>query len=81
MNIIVARSVSVVVVVVLCMIDAINVVACPSCKEGLRPGSAEAAAGEAFSISVLFMLAVPMLIVGTFAAVLVKKMKQTETEG
>ena len=49
--------------------------ACPSCKEGFRPGSAEAVAGEAFSASVMFMLIVPMLIVGSFAVVLVRKMK------
>jgi len=58
-----------------------QVQACPSCKEGFKAGTTEAAAGEAFSISVLFMLGVPMLIVGGFAVVLVRKMKQVEKEG
>ena len=70
------------IVVLVCLAGSVSqAVACPACKEGFKPGSAEAAAGEAFSISVLFMLAVPMLIVGTFAVVLVRKMKHVEKEG
>ena len=65
-------------VIVMLVIMATDVMACPSCKEGFRPGSAEAVAGSAFSASVMFMLAVPMLIFTTFTVVLVRRMKKVE---
>ena len=52
-----------------------EVLACPSCKEGFKAGSPEAAAGDAFSASVIFMLVVPTLIVATFTVVIAKKLK------
>jgi len=64
--------------IVLFITVATEALACPSCKEGFRPGSAEALAGEAFSASVMFMLAVPTLIVSGFAVVLVRRMKKVE---
>lgn len=53
-------------------------VACPACKEGFRPGTTEALAGEGYSMSVLFMLAVPLFIVSTFTVVMVRRMKKVD---
>lgn len=58
--------------------SAMQALACPACKEGFKPGTAEAAAGSAFSMSVMFMLAVPTLIVTSFTIVLVRRMKKVE---
>ncbi len=58
--------------------SATQALACPACKEGFKPGSVEAAAGSAFSMSVMFMLAVPLLIVTSFTVVLVRRMKKVE---
>lgn len=55
-----------------------QVLACPSCKEGFSAGSPEAAAGDAFSASVIFMLVVPTLIVTTFTVVIARKIKSND---
>lgn len=74
-NTIIQRALPVIVMFLSVVTEAL---ACPSCKEGFRPGTAEAVAGEAFSASVMFMLAVPTLIVSGFAVVLVRRMKKVE---
>ena len=57
-----------------------DLLACPSCKEGFKPGSPEAAAGDAYSASVIFMLVVPMLIVTTFTVVIARRLKDVEKD-
>ena len=65
---------------VLLLYSASEVLACPSCKEGFKPGSPEAAAGDAYSASVIFMLVVPMLIVTTFTVVIARRLKEVEKD-
>lgn len=72
------RSIAWITVVILLLCVAPDSIACPSCKEGFRPGTTEALAGEGYSWSVLFMLAVPMAIVSTFTVVLVRRLKKVE---
>lgn len=69
---------TVLIVIVLLLASGHDSVACPSCKEGYRPGTTEALAGEGYSWSVLFMLAVPMAIVSTFTVVLVRRLKKVD---
>lgn len=72
------RSIAWITVVILLLCVVPESIACPSCKEGFRPGTTEALAGEGYSWSVLFMLAVPMAIVSTFTVVLVRRLKKVE---
>ncbi len=72
------RHIAWITVVILLLCVAPESMACPSCKEGFRPGTTEALAGEGYSWSVLFMLAVPMAIVSTFTVVLVRRLKKVE---
>lgn len=72
------RSLLWIVVVLVLLLTAPDLLACPSCKEGFRPGTTEALAGEGYSWSVLFMLAVPMAIVSTFTVVLVRRLKKVD---
>lgn len=52
-----------------------RVVACPSCSDNFTKGSANAALGEAYSWSVLFMLAVPISIVTAFGVAMWRKQR------
>jgi uncharacterized membrane protein len=49
------------------------VLACPSCSDNFTKGSANASIGEAYSWSVLFMLAVPLFIVTMFVVMMWRK--------
>jgi len=49
--------------------------ACPSCTDNFTKGSANAAVGDAYSMSVLFMLVVPISILTGFTVVIVRKMR------
>lgn len=53
-----------------------NALACPNCKDGYASGADGASLGDSYSISVLFMLAVPTTIVTIFGLVLARKIKQ-----
>lgn len=50
--------------------------ACPACKDGYAAGSKQAKIGEAYSISVLFMLGVPMTIVTVAGIAYIRHMKR-----
>lgn len=49
--------------------------ACPSCTDNFTKGSANASVGDAYSMSVLFMLVVPLSILSVFIVVIVRKMR------
>lgn len=49
--------------------------ACPSCSDNFAKGSANASVGDSYSMSVLFMLVVPLTILSTFIVVIVRKMR------
>ncbi|CAN5508019.1 hypothetical protein BH10BAC6_BH10BAC6_10570 [soil metagenome] len=49
--------------------------ACPSCSDNFTKGSANASVGDSYSMSVLFMLVVPLSILSTFIVVIVRKMR------
>lgn len=58
-------------------LSCVNVVqACPACKDGYAAGSKQAAIGEAYSISVLFMLSMPLTILSVAGVVYVRHMKK-----
>lgn len=54
--------------------------ACPACKEGYSPGSKQAAIGESYSISVLFMLAMPITIVTVAGVAYARHMKRIKND-
>jgi hypothetical protein len=49
--------------------------ACPSCSDNFTKGSANASVGDSYSMSVLFMLVVPLSILSAFIVVIVRKMR------
>lgn len=51
--------------------------ACPNCKDGIANGP-NASIGDAYSMSVVFMLAVPTVILTVATIVIAKKLKQVE---
>lgn len=50
--------------------------ACPACKDGYTAGTKQAAIGEAYSISVLFMLGMPLTILTVAGVAYVRHMKK-----
>ncbi|MCO6466401.1 MAG: hypothetical protein J5I53_07285 [Bradyrhizobiaceae bacterium] len=58
------------------LVGTLNVKACPACKDGYAAGSKQAAIGESYSISVLFMLGVPFTIVTVAGVAYVRHMKR-----
>lgn len=60
---------------VLCALSS-TATACPACKDGYAAGSKQAAIGEAYSISVLFMLAMPLTIMSVAGIAYVRHMKK-----
>ena len=54
---------------------AVDVLACPGCKDGFATG-ANAGLGEAYTWSILFMLGVPATIVTAFTIVIIRRLKQ-----
>lgn len=67
----VVRVIALIVVVV--AMSSQTLLACPSCSDNFTKGSANASLGEAYSWSVLFMLAVPLFIVTTFVLMMWKR--------
>lgn len=53
-----------------------TVTSCPACKEGYAAGSKQAAIGQSYSISVLFMLGVPFTIVTIAGIAYARHMKR-----
>lgn len=51
---------------------------CPGCKQGYDAGSVNASVGDAYSMSVIFMLAVPATLVTVFTIVLTRRLKNIE---
>jgi predicted small secreted protein len=49
--------------------------ACPNCKDGIANGP-NASIGDAYSMSVVFMLTVPITILTVFTVVIARKLKQ-----
>jgi hypothetical protein len=71
------RKFYIVVKVATMLLFAVNyALACPNCKDGYASGADGASLGDSYSISVLFMLAVPTTIVAIFGLVLARKVKQ-----
>lgn len=52
--------------------------ACPACKGGYAAGSKQAAVGEAYSISILFMLGLPITVVSVAGFAYYRQMKRIE---
>lgn len=50
--------------------------ACPACKDSFTSGTQNAAVGDAYSWSILFMLGVPMTILTVFTVVITRKIRQ-----
>lgn len=67
------------------MMSATELLACPTCKDGLAendPASQATAAGYFYSI--LFMMAMPFVIIGTFgsaAYLSIRKAREAESQG
>lgn len=61
-------------IVLLCVL-AVDVLACPGCKDGFATGP-NSGIGEAYSWSILFMLGVPATIITVFTIVIVRRLKQ-----
>lgn len=57
-----------------------SAVACPACKDGYTAGSKQAAIGEAYSMSVLFMLGVPMTIVAVAGIAYARHMRKIKND-
>lgn len=51
--------------------------ACPNCKDGIANGP-NASIGDAYSMSVVFMLAVPTVILTVATIVIAKKLKDDQ---
>lgn len=62
------------VIALLCAVSA-DILACPGCKDGFASGP-NAGLGEAYSWSILFMLAVPTTIVTVFTVFIVRRLKK-----
>ena len=77
------RTSAVLLVLVLCLSAAGQASACPTCKDGLAendPSSQAMAAGYFYSI--LFMMSMPFLIIGTFGSFAyfsIRKAREAET--
>jgi len=56
----------------------ISVLACPNCKDGFGSGTGNASIGDAYSISVLFMLGVPLALLTTFTIVISRRLRSVE---
>lgn len=54
-----------------------TLMACPSCSDNYTKGSAQASVGEAYSYSVLFLLAVPITILSLFIFFMVRKYRSS----
>jgi len=52
-----------------------HALACPSCADNFTKGSANAGIGEAYSWSVLFLLAVPITIVTAFVVAMWRRQR------
>lgn len=52
--------------------------ACPGCKQGYAAESVNASVGDAYSMSVIFMLAVPATLVTVFTIVLTRRLRNIE---
>jgi len=71
------KSFYILVVTASMLLFAVNsVLACPNCKDGFGAGTEGASLGDSYSISVLFMLAVPTTIVTIFTLVLARKIRR-----
>jgi hypothetical protein len=57
------------------MLAAVRVLACPSCSDNFTKNGPNAGLGESYSWSVLFLLGVPITIVGVFVVFLVRRMR------
>jgi len=52
-------------IAILVAVGVANAYACPNCKEGFAAGTAQANVGAAYSITTLFMILVPIIVVST----------------
>lgn len=57
------------------LLAAARVLACPSCSDNFTKGGTNAGVGESYSWSVLFLLGVPLTIVGVFTVMVVRRMR------
>lgn len=53
----------------------VTALACPNCKDGFGSGTANASIGDAYSMSVLFMLGVPLTLVTVFTVVIARRLR------
>ena len=57
------------------MLAAVRVLACHSCSDNFTKSGPNAGLGESYSWSVLFLLGVPITIVGLFVIFLIRRMR------
>jgi len=57
------------------MCTAVTVFACPNCKDGFGSGTGNASIGDAYSMSVLFMLGVPLTLLTVFTIVIARRLR------
>jgi len=53
-----------------------NIVACPACKDSFTNTGSYGSVGDAYSLSILFMLGVPLSIVTVATIVIAKRLRQ-----
>lgn len=57
---------------------AVTAFACPNCKDGFGSGTGNASIGDAYSMSVLFMLGVPLTLLTVFTIVIARRLKAVD---
>ena len=57
------------------MLAAVRVLACPSCSDNFTANGPNAGIGESYSWSVLFLLGVPLSIVGVFTFFIIRRLR------
>lgn len=60
------------------MLATVRVLACPSCSDNFTKSGPNAGIGESYSWSVLFLLGVPITIVGLFTFMLVRRLRNPQ---
>jgi hypothetical protein len=60
------------------MLASVRVLACPSCSDNFTKSGPNAGIGESYSWSVLFLLGVPITIVGLFTFMLVRRLRNPQ---
>ena len=70
------RSITLSTIIMVMLLAMQDVIACPACKDSYTKNSHNATVGEAYSLSVIVMLAVPMTILTVGIIAVARRLRQ-----